>query len=195
MADLTDFPFSPLSPAWPMSWASDWMQFWMRAAQGFQALPGGLAPESLNQPILPGWTFGNSVVINETNSSSPETERRIVAQQSYGRQLGRVLDALAVLIAAAPPELRHDPALRDLLVLRDRVEAIKTEALHDRVQRLAGEIAGLKRDHEDQFSGLMDQIRGLMDQIGDGGRGKPAIEGQGPGPATLTPPAPEARPG
>ena len=47
----------------------------------------------------------------------------------------------------------------------------------ERVQRLAGELAGLKRDHSDQFAGLMEQISASMDQIGhDGGKGKPALD-------------------
>ena len=54
-------------------------------------------PQKLNQPILPGWTFGNIISVSERNSSSPDTERRIVDQHSYGRQLGHLMDAMCDL--------------------------------------------------------------------------------------------------
>lgn len=52
------------------------------------------ALEVLEQPILPGWTFA----INNVNSSAPQTEAEVVAQHSYGRQLGRISDVLDLLL-------------------------------------------------------------------------------------------------
>ncbi len=40
-----------------------------------------------SQPILPGWSFGN-VTVNEANSNAPDNEQRIVAEKSYGQQIG-----------------------------------------------------------------------------------------------------------
>src|SRR4051812_6889679 len=54
---------------------ADWMLTWQAIWRG--------TPESLTQPILPGWTFN----INSNNSSAPETEVEVVARHSYGRQL------------------------------------------------------------------------------------------------------------
>ena len=65
-----------------------WLRSWSAA----------FAPQNLAQPILPGWTFN----INSNNSSSPQTEAEVLQHHSYGRQLGRIADALAVLVAAAP---------------------------------------------------------------------------------------------
>jgi hypothetical protein len=45
-----------------------------------------LAPNFLNQPILPGWM----ITINGINSSAPQTEMEVVQRHSYGRQLGRM---------------------------------------------------------------------------------------------------------
>src|SRR5918993_3209381 len=56
-----------------------------------------LAPSQLSQPINPGWSFGN-LIVNESNSSAPSTELAIVAEESYGRQMGKLLDA------SLPPE-------------------------------------------------------------------------------------------
>src|SRR5947209_4928897 len=72
------------------------------------------APRTLVQPILPGWVFGNVTNVTEQNSSAPETEREIVAAQSYGRQLGRIMDAVALLIADLPKEKQGEKAFEDL---------------------------------------------------------------------------------
>jgi hypothetical protein len=63
---------------------------------------GLLEQPTPNQPINPGWAFGNVVNVTEQNSSAPGTERDIVASISYGKQLGRITDALAALIAERP---------------------------------------------------------------------------------------------
>src|SRR5512145_2677242 len=80
-AQQTDAP-SPLWSWWPLWGGWPWRSF----AQPVAA--PSVAPDSLTQPILPGWTFGNVITVTERNSSAPETERAIVAEESYGRQLG-----------------------------------------------------------------------------------------------------------
>jgi hypothetical protein len=82
----------------PPTW--DWPS-WMKGSMP-NPLDVFAAPRNLVQPILPGWVFGSVTNVTEQNSSAPDTEREIVAGQSYGRQLGRVMDALAVLIADLP---------------------------------------------------------------------------------------------
>ena len=69
----------------------------------------------VDQPINPGWTFGNLISVTEQNSTSPDTERDIVAAHSYGRQLGRLMDAVAGLIAELPEASRQAPAFQELL--------------------------------------------------------------------------------
>jgi len=54
------------------------------------------APQALNQPINPGWSFGN-ITVNNVNSSAPDVERDVVSRHSYGRQIGRLMDAVAAL--------------------------------------------------------------------------------------------------
>ncbi len=72
----------PKSQTWPFWWWPRWM------TDALSSSGSALAPQLLNQPILPGSTFGNVITVTETNSSSPEMERDIVAKESYGRQLG-----------------------------------------------------------------------------------------------------------
>lgn len=84
----------PNPPMW------DW-PFWIKGS-----VPNPLdvfaAPQNFVQPILPGWVLGSVTNITEQNSSAPDTEREIVSKYSYGRQLGRVMDALALLISLLP---------------------------------------------------------------------------------------------
>ncbi|HKJ94223.1 MAG TPA: hypothetical protein VKA32_01185 [Gammaproteobacteria bacterium] len=72
---------------------------------GQQSGPPGLtlAPEWLSQPINPGWSFGGVYITNQ-NSGDPELERRILDVASYGRQIGRVMDTLAVVVAQLDPD-------------------------------------------------------------------------------------------
>ena len=131
--------------AWPYWWWPGWMLDAMRASSA------AAAPQSLVQPILPGWTFGNLINVTEANSSSPETERDIVAKESYGRQLGHVIDALEVLIKERPEDSPASPALDELLQLGERIEAIKAKSLASRVKRVEAELARLKQDCPDEY--------------------------------------------
>jgi hypothetical protein len=110
-----------------------------------------LAPQSLVQPILPGWTFGNLINVTEANSSSPETERNIVARESYGRQLGRVIDALEVLIRERPADAPQDPALDELASLGRRIREIKMQSRASRVERIEADLARLKKECPDEY--------------------------------------------
>jgi len=133
------------SPTWPTWWWPEWMMGAMRASAA------ALAPQSLVQPILPGWTFGNLINVTETNSSSPETERDIVARESYGRQLGRVLDALEVLIQERPKDAPESAALDELLSLSSRIKEIKSQSMASRVKQVEADLARLKKECPDEY--------------------------------------------
>ena len=67
--------------------------------------------------------------INEQAAGNAELEQRIVTQgASYGRQLGRIMDALAVLMQLSdreglPPDERA--AFDALLAMRERIDTVK----------------------------------------------------------------------
>src|ERR1700761_3438777 len=106
--------------------------------------PPGSPFAGLSQPILPGWSFGN-VTVNESNSNAPDTEQRIVAQKSYGLQIGVLLDALSALVKDPhheKPETRK--ALAALEALEAKVESIKAEAAKARVQRIEADLDTLR---------------------------------------------------
>jgi hypothetical protein len=114
-----------------------------------------LVPEKLEQPILP---INFSTTINEANSSAPDTERRIVAQDSYGRQIGRLMDVVALLVAReteADPALSKDKCIADLMELKARIDTEKAEARRTRQDRLVGDLLDLKRKDAATFKAVL----------------------------------------
>lgn len=118
-----------------------------------------VAPDRLAQDILTGWSL---ISITENNSSSPDTERRIVAQDSYGRQIGRLMDAVCALIAERGAGAPTNAAYASLNALQKRVEAAKVEAATDRISRLRDDLALLKADDPDGYDR---QVRALRDAL------------------------------
>jgi hypothetical protein len=109
------------------------------------------APSSLSQPILPGWTFGNVISVTDRNSGSPQTERDIVAEHSYGRQLGRLTQALADLIEERPQGLPPKKSFDELMELRESIDAIKLRGAQSRVHRLESDLARLKAEAPEDY--------------------------------------------
>lgn len=121
-------------------WANLWRP-WTTAA---------LAPKELWQSINSGWTFGN-VTINEQNSSAPQTEQAILAHESYGRQIGKLLDAVNELVKAQPDSEKNE-AYVDVAELKARIDRLKREAAVNRIDQLRRDLELLQAsDHpEDQ---------------------------------------------
>ncbi len=138
------------------TWADAALAPWRLALQSAQALtpPWLLAPQSLTQPINPGWTFGNLIQVTEANSTAPDTEQEIVRRHSYGRQIGRVMDAVDLLLEKADAKTRADERAKDFEQLQRDVQAIKREQAAARVRRLRDELLTLKREHPDEWRAL-----------------------------------------
>ncbi|MEO8298347.1 MAG: hypothetical protein ABI574_11130 [Burkholderiales bacterium] len=102
----------------------------------------GFAPTQLQQPINPGWTFGN-VVVNSANSSAPAVEQAVVSHHSYGRQIGRLTAALEALVQAWP-EVQQQPPVQDFLALADDIRRLKQASRSQRLAGLRDELAALK---------------------------------------------------
>jgi hypothetical protein len=61
-------------------------------------IPVRLAPENLNQQILPGWQF-SLFSVDLGDSSDPDTEKAMIGKiGSYGKQIGHLAEALEVVI-------------------------------------------------------------------------------------------------
>lgn len=144
---------SQLSNSSSWDWPS-WMKGSMPNPLDFFA-----APRNLVQPILPGWVFGSVTNITEQNSSAPDTEREIIAAQSYGRQLGRVMDALAVLIADLPKAKQDTTAFEEFAKIRREIDDIKAQAAVRRLDRIADDLATLKKTKPVEYERLAATLR------------------------------------
>jgi hypothetical protein len=141
-------------PAW------DW-PYWMKGSMP-NPLDFFAAPRNFVQPILPGW-FGSVINITEQNSSAPDTEREVVAAQSYGRQLGRVMDALAVLIADLPKEKQDATAFEEFAKIRREIDDIKAKAAAQRLDRAAADLATLKETKPDEYERVAATLRKALE--------------------------------
>ena len=113
-----------------------------------------LAPEQLWQPINPGWSFGN-VIVNHANSSAPEVEQAVLSRVSYGRQIGRLMEALQAVVEALP-QTHDSPAVQDFQTLAQEVCEIKKESRAQRLQRLRAELEELRRSDPEGWKALVD---------------------------------------
>jgi len=130
--------------------AFSWMWPWAR-----------LAPDKLAQDILTGWSL---ISITENNSSAPDTERRIVAQESYGRQIGKLMEAVCALIAERPDDAPKLVAFTELADLQTSIETLKTQAANDRLTRIRDDLALLKTNDRNAFEEQAATLRALLDQ-------------------------------
>lgn len=142
-------------------WSRLWREMYARAIP----FPS-LAPQALTQPILPGWLVGNNINVTEENSSSPETEREIVAKYSYGRQLGRVIDVLGDLIEKWPGGAPDDPSVQRFSELRDDIEGIKAE----RIVRAISDLAEMKESNPGEYERLAPRLQEILKAVPDRSR-------------------------
>jgi hypothetical protein len=146
----------------PTDWLAWWSELWRETYSRTAPLPS-LAPQALSQPILPGWLFANSINVTEENSSSPETERKIVAEYSYGRQLGRIIDVLSELIDRWPGGATDVPSVQRFAELRGDIERIKTRS----IVRAISELAEMKKRNPDEYARLAPKLREILEVDSD----------------------------
>lgn len=139
-------------PAWSF-WGP-----WRAISDMLDGYNSAAAPGKLDQPILPGWTFGSVINVTERNSSAPDTERDIVAAHSYGQQLGWVVDALATLIAERPKGTPRSEELNNLLKLQRKIRAIKTKAAEHRMERIMSDLELLKEEKPEEYRHLVEGL-------------------------------------
>ena len=109
-------------------------------------------PASVDERFNNGWTFGN-VYVTQANSGSPEAEREIVGRFSYGRQLGRLTDAVVALAEASG--LDGDAKVQPLVEMAGKIEAMKERAKEHRRAQLLEELKALKRDDPQAWDALI----------------------------------------
>src|SRR5262245_30265934 len=136
-------PHVPWTAVDPTEWIRTWQAAWR------------WAPNNLVQPILPGWTFN----INSTNSTAPETEVAVLAKHSYGRQIGRMSDALELLIKEHHGNEPKDEKLSKFLTMKCEIDKIKRDAAVTRVEQIIKDLALLKEHDAENYVRLSDALR------------------------------------
>ena len=119
----------------PTEWLRTWQSVWR------------VAPDTLNQPILPGWTFN----INSNNSSAPQTEADVVARRSYGRQLGRLSEMrwLRPLIEEGHGKQPKTPAFHEFLSMKSEIDAVKLRAAAKRAAQIGKDLRLLRESDQE----------------------------------------------
>jgi hypothetical protein len=80
------------------------------------------APGNLNQPILPGWSFGN---VSLNYAGNAEIEKDVVEKvASFGKQLGIITDAVLALADGKPIQDKAIARLRDIAT---KIEQLKNQ--------------------------------------------------------------------
>jgi hypothetical protein len=141
--DTPRFSWTGIDPA-------EWMRTWQTVWRG--------APDNLVQPILPGWTFN----INSSNSTAPQTEADVVAKHSYGRQIGRMSDALELLIEERVGKTPKDKRFSDFLTMKHEIDKVKQDAAATRIERITKDLALLKAQDQEEYVRLRDALRGAL---------------------------------
>ncbi|MGH3701865.1 MAG: hypothetical protein ACRDQY_20905 [Pseudonocardiaceae bacterium] len=106
--------------------------------------------------------------INNTRSGDPELEQRIITQvASYGRQLGRLVEAVDVLAQQQPRDGLDEAdnrALDQLHKLAAQIAAVKEQAALGHVDRIVAEVQALSRDPEANARAIQRVRKALPEQ-------------------------------
>lgn len=113
--------------------------------------------QTLNEPILPNGTFAG-IVVNEQNSRDPQMEHAIVNDHSYGRQLGKLIDAVAALIRELPEGKISEVPFRDLVGLKAGVDRIKHQTEEARFRSVLEDLRRLSDKDTHTFESRMDEL-------------------------------------
>jgi uncharacterized membrane protein YccC len=92
--------------------------------------------------------------VTYNNSSAPAIERDVLQQHSYGRQIGRLMDALSVLVERLPASAKDDQRIEDFLALVQDVARIKENARLPRLERLQKDIEALRQEDPKAYAQL-----------------------------------------
>ncbi|RQH00612.1 hypothetical protein [Paraburkholderia dinghuensis] len=133
------------------------INYWALMMRSF--FPLIAAPQSLNEPILP-WTFAG-VVVNNENSGDPATEQAVVNSDSYGRQLGRISDALEVLISKLTEEEKKDKRISDFVDMKKKIDEIKDDRATVRFNKVVSDLDDLRNRNKETFDKRIDSINAL----------------------------------
>jgi hypothetical protein len=137
--------------------------------------PPSFAPEQLWQAINPWswWASGTGQVglinINQMASSNPELEADIVQNVAgYGKQLGRLSEALAAVIANLPTDQWPDAdrkALGDFKELAEQIQAHKRGQIAPTVRNVDRLVDGIRSVQPHDPDGYRQLVKALRDRL------------------------------
>ncbi|TGP40585.1 hypothetical protein EN871_27910 [bacterium M00.F.Ca.ET.228.01.1.1] len=147
---------APTAPA-----KTDSLQPWEWWVSYLRALGGAWSrlDTSFQQPILPGWSFAG-VVVNENNSSDPAMEHVIASRQSYGKQIGRMMDVVAELSKLSSVD-RNAPPFKEFFEVVGDIEKIKREAADARFEKTLLDLEALKKGDQKKFEQCLRRVAAL----------------------------------
>ena len=138
-------------PDWSAAAAGEWTRKLTLAMRG--------ATSVWSQPILPGWTFN----INSNNSAAPQTEAEVLQRYSYGRQLGRISDALFALIHELAPQREGDTAFEPFVTMKHHIDELKSAAAAGRVDQLRADLLSIKAENRPEYERIRQSLRRALD--------------------------------
>jgi hypothetical protein len=109
----------------------------------------------MDQRFNNGWTFGN-LIVNAGNSSAPQTEREVVSHHSYGRQIGRMMDAVVAM--ADKLGMQDDPCVKPLVRLAADITELKRSLGGQRSTELLAELQALKKSEPKAWEDLVKKV-------------------------------------
>jgi len=134
----------------------EWPTMMANAMQHYVSM---FAPNALNQPILPGWDIGNTYYVTEQNSSAPGTEKAILESNSYGRQIGKIMDALTEMIAQQYQDAADRPkSLQDLMDMHDEIEKIKIRQVKIRLGQIKKDLELLSEKDQHAYQSFLKRL-------------------------------------
>jgi hypothetical protein len=83
----------------------------------------------------------------------------VVARHSYGRQLGRMSDALQLLIEERHGKAPEDKRFSDFLTMKREIDDVKRAAAATRIDGIIKDLALLKAQDQEQYVRLRDALR------------------------------------
>lgn len=128
------------------------------------------APGNLNQPILPGWSFGN---VSVNYAGNAEIEKDVVEKvASYGKQLGVITDVVLELTGDRP--VGKNGPLAQLRDIAAKVEEIKVQQKRSLREKASDAMAKLAETNEAEAQRIARAyLRGTSDTGGLGDNDRP----------------------
>ena len=145
---------------------TDLYRFWQRLLPGIPKLAPDWLDQSIASSLISGGQFSLlTTTVNQQATDVPRLEQEIVTEvASYGKQLGRLIEAVDVLAEYAQVKKEDQPALDELIELANEIKSARKKFARDHLDEVLESIKQLGRpDHVDRAA--LRRIRDLIDEL------------------------------